>query len=32
MIIDFIRTNELKVEWVIETHAHADHLSAPPCI
>jgi glyoxylase-like metal-dependent hydrolase (beta-lactamase superfamily II) len=30
MIIDFIRTNELKVEWVIETHAHADHLSAPP--
>jgi glyoxylase-like metal-dependent hydrolase (beta-lactamase superfamily II) len=30
MIIDLLRTNELKVEWVIETHA--DHLSAAPYI
>jgi glyoxylase-like metal-dependent hydrolase (beta-lactamase superfamily II) len=22
--------NELKVEWILETHAHADHLSAAP--
>lgn len=27
-IIKFIRDNELNVEWVIETHAHADHMSA----
>lgn len=27
-ILKFVRGNHLKVEWVIETHAHADHLSA----
>ncbi len=27
-IIKFVRENELSVEWIIETHAHADHLSA----
>src|SRR5690606_40279962 len=27
-IIAFVRTNQLDVEWLIETHAHADHLSA----
>jgi glyoxylase-like metal-dependent hydrolase (beta-lactamase superfamily II) len=31
-IIDYIRLNQLKVEWLIETHAHADHLSAAPYI
>ena len=29
-IIDFIRKNDLKVEWILETHVHADHLSAAP--
>jgi glyoxylase-like metal-dependent hydrolase (beta-lactamase superfamily II) len=29
-IIDFVTTNDLKVEWHIETHVHADHLSAAP--
>jgi len=29
-IIDFVRRNDLKVEWLIETHVHADHLSAAP--
>ncbi|HEV7855636.1 MAG TPA: MBL fold metallo-hydrolase, partial [Herminiimonas sp.] len=24
----FIEQNDLKVEWLLETHAHADHLSA----
>lgn len=28
MVIDFIRTHQLKTEWILETHAHADHLSA----
>jgi glyoxylase-like metal-dependent hydrolase (beta-lactamase superfamily II) len=31
-MIDFIRQNGLHVEWLIETHAHADHLSAAPYI
>lgn len=31
-IIDFIVKAGLKVEWLIETHAHADHLSAAPYI
>lgn len=31
-IIDYIRKNELKLEWIIETHVHADHLSAAPYI
>lgn len=31
-IIAFIRKNDLKVEWIIETHVHADHLSAAPYI
>jgi len=29
-IIDYVRTEGLTVEWLLETHAHADHLSAAP--
>ena len=29
-IIAFVESNQLKVEWIIETHVHADHLSAAP--
>ena len=29
-IIDFVEKEGLKVEWLLETHAHADHLSAAP--
>jgi glyoxylase-like metal-dependent hydrolase (beta-lactamase superfamily II) len=31
-IIDFIRAHGLTLEWLIETHVHADHLSAAPYI
>lgn len=31
-IIRFVQEKDLKVEWLIETHAHADHLSAAPYI
>ena len=31
-MIAHIQTRGLKVEWLIETHAHADHLSAAPYI
>lgn len=27
-IAAFVRENELSVEWILETHVHADHLSA----
>lgn len=29
-IIDYVRGEGLSVEWVLETHVHADHLSAAP--
>ena len=29
-VIDYVRTNDLHVQWILETHAHADHISAAP--
>ena len=29
-IIDYARSEGLTIEWLLETHAHADHLSAAP--
>ncbi|QDH16606.1 MBL fold metallo-hydrolase [Swingsia samuiensis] len=29
-IVDFVQESNLSVEWQLETHAHADHLSAAP--
>lgn len=29
-VIAFVRERALRVEWILETHAHADHLSAAP--
>ncbi|MEX3966249.1 MBL fold metallo-hydrolase [Paraburkholderia sp. EG286B] len=29
-VIAFVRDYGLRVEWLLETHAHADHLSAAP--
>lgn len=31
-LIAHVKSHGLKVEWLIETHAHADHLSAAPYI
>ncbi len=28
IVIDFIRKKNLEVEWILETHIHADHLTA----
>lgn len=29
-LVDYVRENELTVQWLLETHVHADHLSAAP--
>jgi len=31
-VIDFIKQENLLLEWVLETHIHADHLSAAPAL
>lgn len=29
-VIAYIQSKQLKLEWILETHAHADHLTAAP--
>lgn len=29
-VIEFVKANNLTTEWILETHAHADHVSAAP--
>lgn len=29
-VIAYVEANRLEVEWILETHAHADHLTAAP--
>lgn len=31
-LIEYIRSESLDVQWLLETHAHADHLSAAPLL
>ena len=31
-LIDFVKARALEVQWVIDTHVHADHLSAAPYV
>ena len=30
LILDYVREKGLTVEWVLDTHPHADHFSAAP--
>ena len=29
-VISFVKAHQLQVDWILETHAHADHLTAAP--
>ena len=29
-VVEYVNEHRLKVEWILETHAHADHISAAP--
>lgn len=31
-VIKFVRENDYEVTWILETHVHADHLSAAPYV
>ncbi len=31
-IIAYVTSNGLGVDWILETHVHADHLSGAPCL
>ena len=31
-LLEYVRDHDLRVEWLLETHAHADHLSAAPLL
>ncbi|MHB1056985.1 MAG: MBL fold metallo-hydrolase [Rhodanobacter sp.] len=31
-LVAFVRARDLRVDWVIDTHVHADHLSAAPYV
>ena len=31
-IVKFVREKNLAVDWLLETHIHADHLSGVPCL
>lgn len=29
-VVAYVQENQLRVEWILETHAHADHITAAP--
>ena len=29
-IIEYVRENDLTIDWILETHVHADHLTGAP--
>ena len=31
-VVDYVKAAKLSIDWILETHVHADHLSAAPII
>ncbi len=31
-VIEYVNENALGIDWILETHVHADHLSGAPCL
>ena len=31
-VVEYVSDNELGIDWILETHVHADHLSGAPCL
>ena len=31
-LVDHVRARGLRIDWILETHAHADHLTAAPAV
>ncbi|MCP4299258.1 MAG: MBL fold metallo-hydrolase, partial [Gammaproteobacteria bacterium] len=31
-IVNYARENDLTIDWILETHVHADHVSGAPCL
>lgn len=31
-LIDYVRASDFELEWILETHVHADHVSAAPYV
>jgi len=29
-VVEFVKQQQLQVDWILETHAHADHITAAP--
>jgi glyoxylase-like metal-dependent hydrolase (beta-lactamase superfamily II) len=31
-VIEYVKHNDLTVDWIFESHVHADHISGAPCL